>query len=445
MSAPGLPGELAAGVLALGVFGGLTLYAAIRRAPLAGFWVAHLVPVWLAFKYGFVRQDGHVVLFFTYLIGLCAMAVLLDRRGEREAVPADRSGTAPLVAALGLLVLLLLGAVPAALARRERQPEAFRQAAGGLGAGHLRQVLDLDGTLASLGQRGRHGLAPVRLPPSLVEPLRAAGVIVDALPWELSYLPANRLRWRPNPVLQLYNAYTRRLDLWCARHFADGRAPGFVLAELAGVDSRHMLWDSPETWRSVVRRYEVAWELPAGASEAGGFRNGLLGLRRRPDPPAWAFQDLGVQEARVGEWISVPAVAGWIFAHLELRPSLRGRLADLAFRPAPVLVETLYDDGVAVRWRLVAATAPGGLLLGPSPRTTAELAGLWRGAVGPRVTRFRLAGPGISGYRDEVRIIWREGWLVPTPRPGRAPPAVPPVPPAPPAAAPPAGTRRPPR
>lgn len=453
MSAPGLPGELGAGLLVLAIFAALTLQAMVRRAPLAGFWIAHLVPVWLAFKYGFVRQDGHVVLFFSYLIGLCAVAVLLDRNDGQEAAKAtgplakaDRLGTAPLVAALGIL---LLGAVPAALARRDQPwPEAFRQATGRTGIDHLRQALNFEGVRAQLERRGRRLLAPVRLPPELVAPLREAGVGVDVLPWELSYLPANGLRWRPNPVLQLYNAYTRRLDLWCARHFEGDRAPGFLIAELAGVDSRHMLWDTPETWRAVVQNYELAWELPAlkpRARERGELR--LLGLRRRPEAPAWAFQEIGVQEARVGEWIAVPAVSGWIFAGLELRPSLRGRLADLAFRPEPVLVETLYDDGAAVRWRLVAATAPGGLLLGPSPRTTAELAGLWRGAVGPRVTRFRLAGPGLSGYREEVLVTWREGRLAasPGPRPAPGPPAGPPVLPPSPAAAPPAGTTPPPR
>ncbi|HYH44466.1 MAG TPA: hypothetical protein VEG34_02180, partial [Thermoanaerobaculia bacterium] len=115
--------------------------------------------------------------------------------------------------------------------------------------------------------------------------------------------------------------------------------------------------------------------------------------------------------------------------------------------PEPVLVEALYDDGATVRWRLVAATAPGGLLLGPSPRTTVELAGLWRGAVGPRVTRFRLTGPGLSGYREEVLVTWREGRLAASPDPHRAPgpPAAPPVLPPSPAAAPPAGTSPPPR
>ena len=444
MSAPGLPGELAAGLLALAAIAVLTLQAVLRRAPLAGFWAVHLVPVWLSFKHGYVRQDGHVVVLFTYLLGLCAVAVLLDRDAQQEAP--RRAGTAPLTAAL---LILVLGAVPAAQARRaDGRKQAYRQASGAHGAAYLRQAIGgLDALRARQVERSREELAPRRLPWRLMAPLRTAGVGVDAVPWELSYLPANRLRWAPNPVLQLYNAYTRPLDLRAARHFAgaERRPPADVLlAEFAGVDARHMLWDSPETWRAIVQHYEPAWELPA-PDAPGQVR--LLGLRRRSAPPAWAFQEIGVQRARAGEWIAVPAVAGWTFAHLELRPALRGRLVDLAFRPEPVLVETLYDDGVAVRWRLVAETAPGGLLLGPSPRTTAELAGLWRGAPGPRVVRIRLAGPGLAGDGDEVRITWREGRLVPAavPPPAPAPPGAPPAPPPGPAAAPPAGTPRPPR
>lgn len=42
---------------------------------------------------------------------------------------------------------------------------------------------------------------------------------VEALPYELSYIPANELNWKINPIIQLYSAYSKRLDEKAPRHF----------------------------------------------------------------------------------------------------------------------------------------------------------------------------------------------------------------------------------
>jgi hypothetical protein len=414
MSLAGPPEELAAGLLCLALPAVLAVRAARRRSPWAGFWAAHLLPLWAVWKHGFVRQDGHVVLFFTYLLGVLAVGLLLAGR------PGASGGTAgpDLAVAGAALAVLALGAVPAALAHPPATAP-FAVATGLQGVTRLRQLVHFSGLQQNLARRGARDLAPLRLPEPLAAPLRSGETGVDALPWDLALLPANGLRWVPNPVLQLYGAYTRPLDQRAARHFAGSRAPDVVLATFAALEQRHLLWDTPATWQAVLAAYEPAWELP---------ERDLLALRRRPVPRAWSWRPLGRRAARPGEWIPVPATGGYLFADVEVEPTPVARLTALAFRPAPVRLEVAFADGRTRRWRVLTDTAPGGLLVAPLPPRAERFAALWQGE-GPRAVRLRCLGSEVR----EVSVRFRQGRLEApiAPAPGlRGAPSAPPRPPA---------------
>lgn len=394
MSYRGEPAVLVLGLAALAVF--LVLLARFRLRERSGsFWWMTLLPVLLAFKHGFTRQDAHVVLFFSFLLGVLAVGLLVGR-GEAEAR-----------ASLGSCLAVLLLAVPVALAMdAPRTQEQVALVTGQRGAGNLRSVFRLPAMRRDVERRGRRQLEPALLPAAFVDPARARNLGVDVVPAELSYLPANGLRWVPSPVLQLYSAYTRDLDAWTARHYEGPRAPDLVLAEFRGVSSRNMVWDSPETWRAIVRRYE-----PMGVRP----RPGLLALRKRTSAPDWSWRKLGEERLRSRGWTRVPRTDDWLFAELQMPLDLSGRLAETVFRLPPVFAEVVYDDGRKVRWRLLPETAGSGILMNHAPRNLRGLAALWRGGPKSHVVRFRLRGPGLRFYPDSIRVVWRAARLGPAP------------------------------
>jgi catechol 2,3-dioxygenase-like lactoylglutathione lyase family enzyme len=104
----------------------------------------------------------------------------------------------------------------------------------------------------------------------------------------------------------------------------------------------------------LVRIDHVQLAMPAGGeSEADGFYVGLLGLQRRPKPPAMA--------ARGGRWFS----SGDVKIHLGVDPD---------FRPARKAHPALVVDDLGA---LTATLAAAGVDLRPDT----ELAGVQRGFV----------------------------------------------------------------
>ena len=252
-------------------------------------------------------------------------------------------------------------------------------------------------------------LAPSRLPEGFAAAVRASGLGVDVLPWELSYLPANHLRWVPSPTLQLYSTLTRRLDALAARHFAGPAAPDLLLVEGGTLDGRDLLWDTPETTRALLASYELDPRRPTPD---------LLVLRRAPHPFAWRLEPRGEIATVPGRWVEVPpAPAG----DLDLRrpgrlASWRGHLERWLLGLPPLRLEAVDDRGLQRTARILPDTAAGGLLLAPSVSNLDELAALWSAPAGlPRIVRFRLTGHGLRDVAS-VRVRWLSGRLTRIPR-----------------------------
>ncbi|HEY2294918.1 MAG TPA: hypothetical protein VGM86_29795 [Thermoanaerobaculia bacterium] len=394
MQLPAAPEVLAAGLLGLAAFAGLCLYAQRKAGDAADLWTILLLPAGLAFQHGFIRADVHVIAFLPFVLGAVSLGLLVAR-GEPEL-------RAALAAAL---VLLPLGLNVAFGYAQPIGQKGIDFVLGIQGWQNLHQAASLASIQRRVERRQRRELKAERLPEEFVAPVRDVGLGVDVLPWELSYLPANDLRWVPNPTLQLYAAYTRPLDRTAARHFAGPGAPDLLLVHSGDLDGRDPLWDTPETWRAILAGYQLDPQRPAP---------GLLALRRRPRPLAWHLESRGEARAAAASWIDVPAAAGdWTFAAIELEPSWTGRLQGLIFGVPPVYLQVLDADGEGRKVRILPATAQGGLLLAPSPKNLDELAALWNGggSVG-RIARLRLVGPGMSYFRAPVRVRWLVGRAV---------------------------------
>jgi len=393
MTVEGSSLEVAADLLGLAVILGLCVYAWRTRSSLASYWGAALPVLFLSFRHALIRQGGHGSIFPSFLLALLALGFLLAERADE------------IQASLAGWVAALIVAFPAAISfAGPAENSRYELALGVRGAENLAAALRPEADRRRLAAIERRALAPSRLPGPFLAPIRAAGWSVDVLPLELSLIAANHLRWVPTPTLQLYLAYSPRLDRWNAEHFRAGRGADLLLVEHRAIDRRQMLWDTPETWRAILERYELDPRRP---------RPGWIVLRKRERPAAFHLAKEGEQRFSVGQPLDVPPGPGWLFAELHIEPSLLGRLAAASWRVLPLFAETTYEDGGRRTWRLVPATASGGLLLAPTARNSAELAALWGGSAPPsRVVRLRVLGPGLSAYRPEARVVWWRGRLL---------------------------------
>ena len=92
------------------------------------------------------------------------------------------------------------------------------------------------------------------LHPGLVQAL--AGLTVAAEPWDDAVTFAYpQLRWRPEPVLQSYSAYSSYLDDLDASFLSSPRAPQRILYQAIALDGRDPVWDPPATMAALYCHY----------------------------------------------------------------------------------------------------------------------------------------------------------------------------------------------
>lgn len=185
---------------------------------------------------------------------------------------------------------------------------------------------------------------------------------VDAYPWEISFIPANNLNWRPRPVFQSYFTYTPWLDSRNEAFFRSDRAPMFLLwdtiygANLESIDGRYLLNDEPLTIIQILSNYsvlDILWNAV---------------VFKRVSKPALRPPVIMSTSGPI-DWNSrfdVPYVEGGIVrARLQYTRTLLGRLLRTLYRDSPVFVDYLFESGDTVHCRLVLDNAVSGIWVNP--------------------------------------------------------------------------------
>jgi hypothetical protein len=388
MSLPAHTSVLAAGVVVL-----LIVFFAVlrlmRREPavlIVGFIFS--LALLLSFKHGFVRQDVHITNFFPFAVVVLGLLALVSREQKSTrllAVSFVASVTLASLAYSNATILDPRGAV--------------RTGLGGRGLSNAWALVTLGDTRENLREESDIHLAANRLPEDWVSGIRRQGGSIDAFPWEITYAPANDLGWNPNPVLQTYSAYTATLDDMSAAKYGGEEAPDFVVAEFKSIDMRHPLLGAPATVRELLRNYTLV----DGQTDPGRM------LLRRVEPRfAGTSTPTRAETVFMGEWVDLPRTDRLLFAEIDLRLTLRGRIREALFRVEPVSIEVAYADGHRETHRLVPATARNGLLMNFLPTSLDDWAGLYLGSSRSRVARFRIGGTGALVYEPGFVVTWKE-------------------------------------
>jgi hypothetical protein len=389
------PGPLAemfvSGLAVLGVLG-VAVFApsfGVRRAA----WTSSL-PLFFAFKHGFVRQDhAHVA---DFLAVLCQVGVvLLGAYGLEPTRP--RRLTAMLGSCCGLIILAWLVAdFWGTTGPNAHPPLSHRSRLRSEIKAIVRNPRDVLGThgfrdyAAAVTAARAQGMQQLAFPASLAELLRVG--TVDVIPWDAAYADANRLEWKPRPVFQSYSVYTPWLDDLNALALAGPTGPRFILWERKTL-GEHPFFLEPRTWREVMCRYA-----PRGRWSA------ILILERLPDPTCGPLLASGSATMRFGQALQIPADQRDLVVSLSSGLSPWGHLLALLFRPPILQIEIVYGDGTVTTFRFIAGTGEDGLHLGQLPRNLEEAIDMFRSNTGPEVRSVRLITARPSAYQPTVKV-----------------------------------------
>jgi len=322
----------------------LNLCTATDRPRGLALFLAASAYLYLNWKHGFIRADGHQIGFYYAALTVMVGPPLLLDDGPRLRLPKYLVLGAAALVSLVAMDLVLPGLVRGIAAMDSTAIDR-----------NVRFLLDPAGTKASYNGSFQGEVDRVRMP-------RTGDAIgqasVDVLGFEQGVALFNDFNYHPRPVFQSYSAYTPYLSGLNRDFYASDRAPEYALFKLQSLDGRLPMMDDPHVLRLLVQRYTyrfsdqgfAVWKLKPGPFNAADFE---------PKP-------LRTVTAQLGEKISLADVNSQsLWVAIDYHFSLLGRLRRFLFKPVLVQLRVTDDKGVESLYRLPQPIAATGFMLNP--------------------------------------------------------------------------------
>lgn len=281
--------------------------------------------VFILFKQGFVRADGHDAAFFAYvplLLGILFLNLPMNLRRS-----------------LGPVVALSV-AMGFAYYRDGFQPQHAMDDVKGLRR-YVRQLKAGESRWAKSMPFPQEDFLPAGWSDKI------GNKSVDVIPWDISTIYFNKLNYNPRPVMQSYSAYLPLLDRLNAEKYSSATAPDYVMYKVACIDGRYCLGEEGQMMRVMLTRYTRI------------EKSDQFVLLQKNEEPVRERSPLvsAPKESTLGEWIEVPQSKGILFATVKTKYNLLGLFRSLLFRPAELYIVFRMADGSEKQFR----TYRGGL------------------------------------------------------------------------------------
>ena len=373
----------------------LLLSIARAKAILAKYAILLITAIYLfvLFKAGFVRQDGHVIIAADGLL-LGSFFVALFMGSQQIA----KNQLLLILASTFFWMLALIthsinsDQIKAALLNRGVDMASWQHESKYSQAIHAYDVLGPESLLhLSLGAV-RFPLPYVRAWQGIEFRLREKNALADKLSlamqslkkeagfpmlsgttdiysYDQSYLIASGNTWDPRPVLQSYSVYMPSLVEMNRQHLLGLNAPDNIIFRVQPIDNRMPSMEDGASWPALLTRYHATMA-----------KNGYLFLRKRQAlKPVEVMPVMSQAAYRFGEQVMVAQLGKPVFAAIDVEPTLLGRIMGMLYKP-PILQITLHlENGQIRQYRIISGMAKTGFLLSPLIENTAQFALLYSG------------------------------------------------------------------
>jgi hypothetical protein len=207
---------------------------------------------------------------------------------------------------------------------------------------------------------------------------------VDIYSFNQTQLLASGNLWHPRPAFQSYAAYSPDLLFRNRAHLEADHAPDHIFFRIEPIDDRFPSSEDGPSWPLLLTRY-VPQRIDATTL--------LLSLdRNKPSAPVLLPVSTGTH--RLGEVVSLATESRKLMVQLDIRQSLRGRLVNFLYKPSPLWIKVTFEDGGQHSFRLISGMARSGFLLSPLIVNAEEFMALGLSpdaAAGRKIKNFSVA------------------------------------------------------
>lgn len=335
---------------AFGVFFGLAGYVAwhvwTQRDPIrtGARMLIFAAFIFLNWKHGFVRSDGHMLgFFYCALVPVVAFPVLLREEATRTWIPRAFLLVAGIACILGMRGTFTSNIDYAAAITNNRLIE------------RVKQFGDLSRTRSELEGQVDHWKREAKLEKTQAMVGESS---LDVLGFEQAIALFNEFNYTPRPIFQSYSVYTRKLAEMNAAFVGSNEAPEFLLLKMQTIDRRPLMADDSHLMALFPNLYTYRLT-------ENDFH---LFERRASHPPVDELKPRLVRslDAAVGETINLSEFGSdHIWIEIDLPFSLVGRIHKFLYKP--VIPDLLITDvtGITTRYRIPHSLGLAGFQLNP--------------------------------------------------------------------------------
>jgi hypothetical protein len=333
----------------------------IQKREQAGVVLVVIGYAWWGLKEGFVRHDGHDLIFFASMLVALAIFGFSSSR--------IRSFYIATVACVAVFTWTAAGFVPGNLLSLAADAHGFGTQIHTIISSRLRTAT-INGARAQM--QNAYALSP-----QMVSELDNHTVAIE--PWENSVAWAYpRIHWDPEPVLQAYSAYTASLDAQDSDFLASSMAPARILEQPpTAIDGRDPTFEPPTTFVTALCHYIQLDASPTWQ------------VLRRVHDRCGPTRPIARVTATFGQTVKVPVgpPGTMVVARLQSVPlPITYKLFSLVLKP-PIL----FMNTPGAKYRFITGTAGDLHLL----RTTPSI-GYDAPFMPPTISSFTLSGAFIS-------------------------------------------------
>lgn len=351
--------------------------------------------IFLSFKHGFVRQDGHVVVFAIVVPLVTSLLILRISKFRHQKISYYFFAY--------ILIASLLISFPYISPRNQAKTLMPKQAIN-----NLSYLFDINNLRLTIDKETRGNLADVQLPDNVKNLVN--GKTIDIIPWEISLVPANQLNWKPRPIFQSYSAYTKTLDNFNFESMS--KLPrDYIFYNFTSIDGRHPFFDEPKTFSYVFCNYEPSGDVP-DFIKTHKLSNIVLLEKRQlsrclPDS--------------LGEISSIPWNNAYsievgngkiIRAKVKFQYSLLGKIYKTLFRSPPVMMKISYVDNSQNTYRIIPENSENGVIVSHLPKDDNEALLFLRGQLPAKVKSFSFQTSNSLLYVPKIELSFLSNKLL---------------------------------
>jgi hypothetical protein len=344
MSSNGRSKEIVCYAVAAVALLGMIFFTADRRLVIKSLLAAMLgMALFLSFKAGFVRHDGHATTAASFLLLTGLLVAVLS-----SSVPVRLGSVLCGVLVWLYIVPAYVGTSPATLIEKvaNTYSSAWHGAYQRIAKGEM------------LTERYQEAMTQI------MKAYGTLGVLsgtTDIYSFDQSYLIASGNTWNPRPVFQSYSAYTPALIERNRTHLLGEHAPDNLVFKVQPIDGRLPSLEDGASWTEIVRYYEPT-----------GFSGDFLLLKRSGRRQAYSDEFLGEKTVSLGEVVTLPDIECPVFMRVSIRKSWFGELINILYKPSQLRIELKLTDGAIRDYRFVAGMGQTDFLVSPLIENTEE-------------------------------------------------------------------------